>query len=84
MEKLQQELKQTRLENRKFKDLATFPVQYDQHSIELISEYCDGFRTTSFKRKMRPTHCLQSADASFSHGYNCGIYVIKVSAQTML
>jgi len=65
MEKSQQELKRTRLENRKFKDLATFTVQY-QHSNALITEYYDGFRTTSFKRKVRPTHCLQSADASFS------------------
>jgi len=66
MEKSQQDLKRTRLENRKFKDLATFAVQYDQHSNALILEYYDGFRTTSFKRKVRPTHCLQSADASFS------------------
>jgi len=64
--KSQQELKRTRLENRKFKDLASFAVQYDQHSNALISEYYDGFRATSFKRKVRPTHCLQSADASFS------------------
>ena len=66
MEKSQQELKRTRLENRKFKDLATFTVEYDQHSSALISEYYDGFRTTSFKGKVRPTHCLQSDDASFS------------------
>jgi len=67
MEKSQQELKWTRLENRKFKDLATFAVQYDQHSNALISEYYDGFRTTSFKRKVSAdaSWCLQSADASF-------------------
>jgi len=65
MKKSQQELKRTRLENRKFKDLATFAVQYDQHSNALISEYYDGFRKTSFKRKVRPSPCLQSDDASF-------------------
>ena len=46
--------------------LKTSHVQYDQHSNALISEYYDGFRTTSFKRKVRPSHCLQSANASFS------------------
>ena len=35
-------------------------------STAMHSEYYDGFRTTSFKRKVRPTHCLQSADTSFS------------------
>jgi len=64
MEKLQQEQKRTRLENRKFKDLATFTVQYDHHTNALISEYYDGFRKTSFRRKVRPSPCLQSDDAS--------------------
>jgi len=40
-----------------FEDLA---VQNDQHNNALIPEYYDGFRTTSFKRKVRPLHCLQS------------------------
>ena len=50
MEKSQQELKRTRLENRKCKDLSTFAAQYHQHSKALISEDYDGFRKTCFKR----------------------------------
>ena len=42
MEKPQQELKGTRLENCKCKDLSTFAVQCHQHSKALISEYNDG------------------------------------------
>jgi len=65
MEKPQQELKRTRLENRKFKNLASFAMQYDQHCNALISEYYDGFRKTFFKRKVRPSPCLQGTDATF-------------------
>ena len=52
MEKSQQELKRTRMENRKYKDLATFALQYQKHNDGLIAEYYDGFRKTNAKRKV--------------------------------
>jgi len=58
MDKSQQELKRTRLENRKYKDLSTFAMQYHQHSKALISKYYDGFFKTCFKRKVSATHCF--------------------------
>ena len=53
LENSQQELKRTRMENRKFKDLASFSIQYHLHSDALAVEYDDGFRKTCFRRKVR-------------------------------
>jgi len=58
MEKSQQELKRTRMENRKFKDLASFAIQYHLHSDALAVEYDDGFRETCFRRKVRNARML--------------------------
>jgi len=52
MEKSQQELKRIRLENRKYKDLATFALQYQKHNDGIIVEYYNGFRKTNAKRKV--------------------------------
>jgi len=44
------------MENRKFKDLASFAIQYHLHSdalAALAAEYDDGFRKTCFRRKVR-------------------------------
>jgi len=46
MEKSQQELKRTRLQNRRFKNLAENAVAYDPSISGLIRENADGFRAT--------------------------------------
>ena len=58
MEKSQQELKRTRMENRKFKDLASFGIQCHLHSDALAVEYDDGLRKTCFRRKVRNARML--------------------------
>jgi len=40
------------MENRKYKDLATFALQYQKHNDGLIAEYYDGFRKSNAKRKV--------------------------------
>ena len=37
---------------RKYKDLATFALQYQKHNDGLIAEYYDGFRKTNAKWKV--------------------------------
>jgi len=46
MEKSQQELKGTRLQNGRFNNLVEIAVVYDQSISGLIREYEDGFRAT--------------------------------------
>jgi len=46
MEKSQHELKRTRLQSRRFKNLAEIAVVYHQSIRGLIREYEDGFRAT--------------------------------------
>jgi len=58
MEKSQQELKRTRLQNRRFKNLAEIAVVYDRIS-GLIREYDDGFRSKAkqiFTKKKTKVH----------------------------
>jgi len=59
MEKSQQELKRTRLQNRRFKNLADIAVVYDQSISGLIRKYDDGFRSKAkqiFPKKKKEVH----------------------------
>ena len=51
-EKSQQELKRTRLENRRYKNLAELAVVYHKMSKSLVTEYEDGKRKKIKKKEM--------------------------------
>jgi len=59
IEKSQQELKRTRLENRRYKNLAELAVVYHKISKSLTTEYEDGKRKKIKKKEMVGFICLQ-------------------------
>jgi len=52
IEKSQQELKRTRLENRRYKNLAELAVVYQKMSKSLVTEYENGKRKKIKKKEM--------------------------------
>jgi len=52
IEKSQQELKRTRLENRRYQNLAELAVVYHKMSKSLVTEYEDGKRKKIKKKEM--------------------------------
>jgi len=74
MEKSQQELKRTRLRNRRFKNLAEIAVVYHDISKSLLLEYEDGFR----KKAKKTQHVSNKNAFEIRRKYICCLATVDI------